>query len=164
MRTVTSRHRREVDSSVAAIDHRFSRLGTEADDLWPSELWFPMRLDSSPDAGGSGGHGPVRYHCSAREPESVTFTFDSVFGSTRWVGWHRFHVQATTEGALVEHLIELELPTWQYLQWKVLVEPLHDALIENLFEKAARLSPTPNWSGWVRLLRRIRPAIRGDQS
>lgn len=157
MRSVINYHHRDVDSSAAAIDQRFSFLGTETDDLWPSELWFPMRLDATPDAGGAGGHGPVRYHCSARKPQTVVFTFDSVLGSTKWVGQHTFSVRPAAAGATVEHLIELEVPGWQYFQWKLVVEPLHNALIENLLEKAAGLPPTTRWSAWVRLLRLLMP-------
>jgi hypothetical protein len=164
MATVQNVHRREVACAPGDIDRRFSALGTAEDDLWPREQWFGMHLDASPDNHGAGGHGPVRYHCCRREPGEAVFCFDSVLGSTNWQGTHRFSVQPSAAGALVEHRIDLSLPLKEWLSWRFVVEPLHDALIENLLDKADGRPPATKWTWWVRLLRRLAPATRGDHS
>jgi hypothetical protein len=48
-----------------------------------------------------------------------------------------------------------------WAKWRILVEPMHDALIEDAFDRAEhryRSEPTgrSRWSLWVRLLRRMR--------
>lgn len=42
---VRNRHSRELDRPVAEVEALLSTLGTRDDALWPTHLWFPMRLD-----------------------------------------------------------------------------------------------------------------------
>ena len=158
---ITNCHSRVRPASVAEVDARLERLGTPGDDLWPSERWFAMVLDATPAEGGRGGHGPVRYRAEERGPGVVSFRFERLLGSRRWKGQHRFVVSQTPSGALLEHAVELSVPVWQYLQWIALVGPLHDAVLEDLLDKAEGRTPQRRLSLWVRLLRRAFPAIRG---
>ena len=155
--TIRNEHTREVPVSASDMDARLSTLGLPEDAVWPTEVWFPMRLKAPVEAGGSGGHGPVRYHASHRAPGEVTFAFDSILGSTRWEGSHSFSVQAAPRGCRLTHLVELRVPLWQGIQWYVLVGPLHDAVLEDLLDKAATGTPGRRWSPWIRALRRVFP-------
>ena len=157
--TISNAHERALVDPAAHVDALLSRLGTPDDRLWPSEVWLSARLDASPDAGGAGGHGRVRYHCSERAPGMVTFTFDEVNGSRRWNGRHRFTLLSNRTGCTLRHVVELRLPLREALQWQVLIRPLHDAILEDLLDKAAGRPPSRAWSAWVRTLRRVVPSV-----
>lgn len=154
-------HQRHLSLTAQEVDQRLSRLGTPADDLWPSDKWIPIVLDASPDDGGAGGHGPVRYHCSERRPGLVRFTFDEVLGSNSWDGYHQLTVTPQGETCTLQHTIRVRTRLWPYIQWLVMVRPLHDALLEDLLAQAAGV-PAPKWSGWVRLLRSVQPAPKAS--
>ncbi len=152
-------HERLLAASSGEVDALLDDLGRDTDALWPRHLWFPMRLDRPVAAGGKGGHGPVRYRCTMRAPGRVAFEFDSILGSPHWHGGHRFLVRTHPEGSVLVHELDLEVPRRQYLQWVVLVGPLHDAVLEDLLDRAEGVV-TARWSPWVRLLRLVLPAVR----
>ena len=154
-------HSRALAAPAGEIDARLGALGSAADDLWPAGRWFAMVLDAPGAEGGRGGHGPVRYRCSERRPGRVKVTFDRLLGSARWNGFHRFVVTPTPSGSLLEHSVELTVPVCQYLQWAALVGPLHDAVLEDLLDKAAGQGVRRPLDPWVRFLRRVFPTIRG---
>lgn len=156
---IRNTHRRHLAAAIGEVDILLSGLGSDTDALWPRHLWFPMRLDRPLAAGATGGHGPVRYHCTVRARGRVYFEFDSILGSTRWHGGHRFVVHPRPDGSVLVHELELEIPLRQYVQWILLVGPLHDAVLEDLLNGADGVA-TPRWSVWVRLLRRALPAVR----
>ncbi|WP_186441806.1 hypothetical protein [Micrococcus luteus] len=62
-------------------------------------------------------------------------------------------------GSVLVHELELEVPLPQYMQWIFLVGPLHDAVLEDLLDRADGVAAA-RWSLWVRLLRRALPAVR----
>lgn len=157
MATIRNQHARDVPIPVADMDARLSTLGRPGDEVWPGEAWFPMRLNASVAEGGAGGHGPVRYHASHRAPGEVSFTFDSILGSSRWEGSHTFTVHEMPGGCRLTHLVELRVPLWQAVQWQVLVGPLHDAVLEDLLDKAVSGTPARRWTPWIRVLRRVYP-------
>ncbi|MCX0276574.1 SRPBCC family protein [Brevibacterium sp. CS2] len=161
---VRNRQSRDLDRPAAEVAALLSTLGTRDDGLWPVHLWFPMRLDGPPLVGAAGGHGPVRYHCTERSPDAVTFAFDSILGSRHWRGFHRFVVVPSARGSRLVHDLELRIGPWRRLQWAVLVGPLHDAVLEDLLDRAAGVTGPPRWSPWVRLLRRVYPRIRARGS
>lgn len=140
-------------------------FGGPTDRLWPRDRWFPLRLDRPLATGARGGHGPVRYTCVAHGQGLTRFAFRRILGSDRWRGEHRCHVTAEGAGTRLTHVVEPSLPAWQRLQWAVLVGPLHDAVLEDLLDRAAAATGTPSpapaqRTPWVRLLRRLFPQVR----
>lgn len=81
-----------------------------------------------------------------------------ILGSPRWRGAHSFVVHPRTSGSELVHSLELEIPLRQYVQWLVLVGPLHDAVLEDLLDRAEGVA-TARWSWWVRLVRRAVPGV-----
>ena len=156
---IRNTHRRHLAATTGEVDTLLDGLGSNTDALWPRHLWFPMRLDRPVAAGAKGGHGPVRSRCPARARGCVVFEFDTILGSPHWHGEHRFVVHPRPIGSVLVHELELEVPLPQYMQWIFLVGPLHDAVLEDLLDRADGVAAA-RWSLWVRLLRRALPAVR----
>ncbi|MEU7532206.1 SRPBCC family protein [Saccharothrix sp. NPDC042600] len=118
---------------------------------WPARDWPPLVLDRPLGVGADGGHGFVRYRCTAYEPgRRVEFTFDPRIGL---VGTHAFEV---VPGG-VRHVIRGHLTGWMRLGWPLAVRWLHDALLEDLLDDLSAQAGVEfrraRWSWWVRVLR-----------
>ena len=137
-------HTRQVPNPAELVDR--------VPDLWPSPRWPPLVLDRPLGPGATGGHAFVRYRCTAHVPgRRVEFTFDPAIGL---VGTHTFEV---VPGGL-RHTLVGRARGWTRLTWPLAIRWLHDALIEDLMDNAARAAGHPpahpnRWSPWVRLLR-----------
>ncbi|QFZ22568.1 hypothetical protein [Saccharothrix syringae] len=120
-------------------------------ELWPAH-WPPLVLDRPLTTGATGGHGFVRYRCTEHVPgRRAVFTFAPGVGIT---GTHTF--EAVPEG--LRHTIVGHTYGWARLGWPLAIRWLHDALLEDLLDNAARAAGHPpvhpnRWSPWVRLLR-----------
>jgi hypothetical protein len=152
--SVVNTHTRALSADADSVDALVSTLGTPHDALWPTDRWFPMVLDGPLEKGGTGGHGPVGYHCTERAPGRARFEFDAVLRSRAWRGYHQFTVEPSSAGSTLQHVIRVRLPLLQYLLWLVMVRPLHDALLEDLLDRAQGVTGR-RWSVWVRFLRAV---------
>jgi hypothetical protein len=151
-------HERLIAVPAERLAPLVDRVGGPDDIVWPSPEWPPMVLDRPVSVGATGGHGPIRYHVTGYEPgRRVAFAFDPD------VGLHGTHV-LTVEPAgparsVVRHVLEGRLTGSARLTWPVAIRWLHDAVLEDLFDRAeAAVGTGPErparWSPWVRLLRR----------
>lgn len=170
MSSIRNVHERLLAVPIDQARRLLAGLGTATDQLWPSDHWPPLVLADGLEVGSDGGHGIVTYHVSARTPDLVEFTFDPPFGL---VGTHRFELAAAGSGALLRHVLEAEAVGSMRLGWPLVVRPLHDALIEDLFdrfEQAVGTAVRTPWSGPVRRLRkafswsRPKPGTRPQQA
>jgi len=90
-----------------------------------------MRLDRRLEIGSHGGHGPVRYRVRRHEPgREVAFEFTPAFPL---VGEHRCEV---LDGGVLVHTLEGRPTSWLHLGWPLYFRWLHDALIEDAFDRA----------------------------
>jgi len=146
---------------AASIDHAgrlIDGLASPGDRLWPRDRWPAMRLDRPLQVGAEGGHGPIRYVVDAYEPgHSVRFRFTAPHG---FVGTHGFDVEALDDARVrIRHVLDMRVEGPARWSWPVLYRPLHDALIEDAFDRAESQFggqvQRPRWSGWVRILRRL---------
>ncbi|MEV8436613.1 SRPBCC family protein [Actinosynnema sp. NPDC051121] len=141
------------------IENVHTRLFPDSDglvdrlvELWPSDRWPPLVLDRPLGVGADGGHGFVRYRCTHHTPgRRAEFVFDPRIGM---VGTH---VLEAVPGGL-RHTLTGRPRGAMRLVWPLAVRWLHDALIEDLLDNAARAAGHPpvrpaRWSPWVRLLR-----------
>lgn len=157
-------HRRDFAVAPETLGLLLDTLSSAEDRIWPSDNWPMMRLDRPLGVGAAGGHGPIRYVVEAYEPGvSIVFRFT---GPEGFDGTHTFSVEPLSEGARLSHVLTMDTSGKASLSWALVYRPLHDALVEEAFDRAAAAVgeplATPPWSLWVRMLRAIvrRPRAR----
>ena len=149
-------HERTIPQPKEAIIPLFHTLSSKEDLLWPKEKWPAMKLDKGLEAGSKGGHGPIRYFIKAYQPMSfVEFEFTRPKG---FIGTHKLEViPLDNQKSMIKHTIDMKVRGKSILQWHLEIRSLHDALIEDAFDKLENRFrddkvKTP-WTPWVRFLR-----------
>ncbi|GAA3394776.1 DUF2867 domain-containing protein [Cryptosporangium minutisporangium] len=150
-------HSRELAASPSAVAPLIDGLAGPDDAFWPTG-WPPLRFDGPLGVGASGGHGPIRYSVTEYEPgRRLRCAFDPAIGVR---GYHEFRVEPMDVGRVrLVHEIDAALRGGMRLGWPLAIRWLHDALIEDAFDNAERVTTgavaSPHrWSLWVRLLRK----------
>lgn len=165
---VANVHKRSFKASPKAVGALIDSLSSNKDIVWPHEKWPKLKLSEGLCINSVGGHGPVRYYVEEYEPSKrVKFRFadkTTTFASGL-SGYHCFElVEANSDSGNQEvvlmHSLVGEISGWMYIKWPIMVRPLHDALIEDSLDKAARvLGEEPKhparWSYWVTFLRTL---------
>ena len=163
---VHNAHERVYNSDANSVGALIDSLATSEDRLWPTERWPPMRLDQPLTVGAKGGHGPIRYaveqYISGRR---VFFRFLAPRG---FKGAHGFEVEPRGNRTVLRHVLQMETSGLALLSWHLVFRPLHDALIEDAFDKAAASIGRPaarpaGWSPYVRVLRAVFKAVRDSK-
>ncbi|TWP50269.1 SRPBCC family protein [Lentzea tibetensis] len=119
-------------------------------ELWPP-AWGRMEFDRPLGVGADGGHGPIRYRCTAIEPgRRVEFAFTGLTGT---------HV-LEADGTTLRHTLLGDFPLLPRLRWAFVIRWLHDACLEDFLDRAETAAGRPperpaRWSVWVRLVRRV---------
>lgn len=152
-------HERVLPRPIAEVAPLLDSLASPGDRLWPRRSWPAMKLDRPLGLGAAGGHGPVRYFVSAFESgRSVTFTFA---GPPGFDGFHRFEViERSPVETVLRHTLRMKARGRALLTWPFVFRPLHDALLEDLLDRAAAELGVPparsaRWSAGVVVLRHL---------
>ena len=153
--SVVNVHERDFAVPGDALGALIDSLSSKDDRLWPKGRWPAMRFDGALAVGAKGGHGPIRYDVEAYEPGRhlrLRFTAPSGF-----LGTHSFEVVPLPPGSRLRHVLEMDTSGVAKVAWPLVFRPLHDALLEDLLDRAAlSLGATPRnatWSSRVRILR-----------
>ncbi|MFG2668464.1 DUF2867 domain-containing protein [Streptomyces sp. NPDC048387] len=136
-RTVRNVHHRIVEAPAATVGALLDRLSSPDDPLFPTPVWPAMVLDRPLGPGADGGHGRVRYRVTAHAPgRSVRFdTTDDGVGT----GFHRFDVEPLGPGRCrISHVLEVTMGARAFVLWKLMIQPLHDTMVEEAFDNAER--------------------------
>lgn len=156
---VVNVHERRLPVPADEVGRLLDRLGGPEDPLWPTPTWVRMVLDGPVAVGAAGGHGPIRYRVTCHEPgRRVEFTFDPGVGL---VGTHTCSVRPTSPTtSVLRHVIDAETSGRMRGLWPLVVRPLHDAVVEDLLDRAeAAVGTGPDrparWSPWVVALRAL---------
>lgn len=112
-------------------------LGSRQDRMWPSQRWPAMVLrDGGIAVASAGGHGPIRYVVEQYEPGRL-----AKFRFTRprsWSGSHAFVVWPLPDGRTrLNHTLRMKTRGVGTLLWFLIFRPLHDAVIEDAFDRVA---------------------------
>jgi len=154
-------HKRRIQAAEARVASILDSLSGPQDELWPHESWPPMLLDPGLVNGARGGHGPVRYTVADYVPgRKVTFRFDRKGLAGGLEGTHCFEITANGDSVILSHVLEAGCGLSMWAKWKAVIEPLHDALIEDAFDKVECRMSGEGWvpSGWsprVKFLRSL---------
>lgn len=158
-------HDRELAVPAEEAGALLDTMGGPGDALWPVPAWPAMCLDRPLRVGSAGGHGPIRYRVTGYSPgRMLECTFDPGIGL---VGTHMLTVEPLGPGSCrLRHELRGRLSGTGRLTWPLAIRWLHDALLEDLLDRAERrLGGRParpaRWSPWVRLLNRFAAARVG---
>lgn len=149
-------HKREIRKPVKNVLQLFTTLSTKSDRIWPLDKWPPIRLKNGLKMGSKGGHGPIRYEVIDFNPNShIEFKFQRPRGFN---GTHKFEItELNSENTEIMHTIRMTTSGMATLKWLLAIRCLHDALIEDAFDKVENQLVQNNlkteWSLWVKILR-----------
>jgi hypothetical protein len=124
------------------------RWGSDDDRLWPRDRWPATRLDGPLQVGTSGGHGPVRYVVNEYE-RGRRLVLD-----LRAPRGLEGRLLFEADGHVLRHVIDADLRGRMRVAWPLVLQPVHDALIGDLLDRAAG-TPSRPFSVRVRLFRRL---------
>lgn len=158
---ITSVHERRFAAGIEETGRLIDSLAGPEDRLWPREQWPPMAFDRGLSEGAAGGHGPIRYRVREHNPGlRAVFEFDQEGVAAGLHGIHYFEAEAQGRESILRHVIKAEGGPSTWLQWQLVIRPLHDALLRDSLDLAEQaLTGTVKnpaaWSPWVRFLRRM---------
>ncbi|MFB7054874.1 DUF2867 domain-containing protein [Streptomyces vinaceus] len=137
MRTVRNVHERIIHAPADRVGALLDRVSAADDPLFPTPVWPAMVLDRPLGVGADGGHGRVRYRVTAYVP-GRSVRFDTT-GQAMGQGYHRLDVEPLgPDRCRVVHVLELAMPMGPFLQWKAAIQPVHDTMIEEVFDNVER--------------------------
>ena len=154
---VTNFHKREITQPKSEIAKLFKTLATENDMMLATDKWSPMKLDKGLQVGSKGGHGPIKYFVTDyQQDKSITFQFDL----TGFNGFHKFELrELETDKTELSHIIDMTTSGSATLKWALAIRWLHDAYIEDAFDKVenhfTKDKKSSEWSWWVKTLRKV---------
>ncbi|MGQ0841045.1 SRPBCC family protein [Actinokineospora sp.] len=156
---IDNMHRRDLPVDPTRAGELLDRIVGTDSPLWPTDTWPPLLLDRPLGVGAAGGHGPIRYTCTAYTPgRLVEFTFAPGLGVR---GTHTLEVLDGPGGtSVLRHVLRGRPEGTGRAAWPLAIRWLHDALLEDLLDRAAAAVGHPparraRWSPWVRVLRRL---------
>ena len=150
-------HKRIIDRPISEIGQLLHTLATDNYQIIATDKWPKMKLDNGLQIGSKGGHGPIRYFIADLELNKfVKFQFDM----KGFEGFHKFEImELGTEKTEIVHLIDMETSGIATMKWLFAFRWLHDAFIEDAFDKVENRFRKDQklsvWSLWVRLLRKV---------
>ena len=125
------------------------RIAAEPEVVWDllmampgpnGQLWPPgvptMRFDGPLALGAYGRHGPIHYQVTFLDPTARNLVFE-FREPTGLVGRHSFHVRTDgKEGAVLRHEVVANPEGWMRLKWPLIIRWVHDAVVEEILDRA----------------------------
>lgn len=149
-------HQRTINQPKSNISPLLATLSTPDDAIWPKGKWPPMRFKDGLKVGAKGGHGPIRYSIEKYMPgDLIQFRFSKPSG---FDGVHRFEIkEIDEEHTEIKHVVDAEADFRSYLSWVFVIRWLHDAVVEDAFDRLENRflteKKTTRWSLWVKFWR-----------
>jgi hypothetical protein len=150
-------HKREISQPKSEVAKLFKTLATDNDLMLATDKWSPIKLDKGLQVGSTGGHGPIKYFVTDyQQDNSITFKFDL----KGFDGFHKFEISETEPNKTkLTHVIEMTTSGSATLKWALAIRWLHDAYIEDAFDKVenhfTKDKKSSEWNWWVKTLRKI---------
>lgn len=150
-------HKRTLNQPKNKVTELLKTLSTENDRIWPKEKWPEMKFKDGIQIGAKGGHGPIRYSVEKYNPnEIIQFRFSKPKGFN---GIHKFEIQELgKEKTEIKHTIDMTTAGKGTLIWTFAIRSLHNALIEDGFDKLennfSEHQKSTSWNFWVKFIRK----------
>lgn len=131
---VTNIHTRTIRASRADIWKLMETLSTDNDKVVATHKWPKVVLDKGLTLGSRGGHGPIGYTIQDfKPPELIQFNFTKPLG---FHGFHKFEIREIEDNKTeIKHTLEMNASVKAYILWIVGIRWLHDAFMEDAFDK-----------------------------
>lgn len=127
-------HERTLLTSRADAWRLIVNLGSKHELLWPKR-WPAMRFDRPLGLGAAGGHGPIGYYVQDLVPEeSIRFRFTAPRG---FEGYHEFRILPQLGSLTFRHTVRVKTRGLATAYWLLILRPVHDALVEDLMDRAS---------------------------
>ena len=150
-------HKRIIEKPIIDIARLLNTLATENDMMLATDRWPRMRLDKGLQVGSKGGHGLIKYFVTEYVHEkSITFQFDM----KGLYGYHKYSlIELGSYKTELSHTLEITTTGSATLRWAIAIRWLHDAYIEDAFDKVEdyfkKDKRSINWNLYVRILRKV---------
>jgi hypothetical protein len=151
-------HKRTIHQPKKKVVQLFKTLATSEDLIWPYENWPAIRFKDGLRIGSKGGHGRVKYTIvEFVDGEYIKFQFSKPEGL---IGFHGLKIDAIDQNKTeISHVINANTSFKTTFLWVFVIRWLHDALIEDAFDKVENyyLSDKKeiHYNLWVKLLREV---------
>lgn len=149
-------HKRTIYQPKTKVVELLLTLATENDKIWPTANWPAIKFKEGIKIGSKGGHGPIRYTIEKYDPnEIIQFRFSK---PDDFIGIHKFEIKELGEKKTeISHTIDMNVKGKGMLTWFLGIRSLHNALIEDAFDKFennfSEKQKSTKWNFWVRILR-----------
>ena len=150
-------HTRKIDKPINEVVKLFNTLATDTDMMVATDKWPRIKLDNGLQVGSKGGHGPIKYFVTEYQPQKlIQFQFDMV----GFNGFHKFELlELENNRTKLLHIVDMTTNGWATLKWSLAIRWLHDAFIEDAFDKVenhfTKEKKITTWNWWVKTLRNI---------
>ena len=150
-------HKRIINQPKIKVVEMIKTLSTEEDKIWPTEKWPAIKFKEGLKIGAKGGHGPIKYSVEIYHPsEVIQFRFLKPKGFN---GIHKFELRDLTDKKTeIKHTIDMNTVGEGTLSWILGIRFLHNALIEDAFDKLennfSENKKSTSWNFWVIFLRK----------
>tara|TARA_R100001369_G_scaffold30604_1_gene54433 strand:+ start:160 stop:669 length:510 start_codon:yes stop_codon:yes gene_type:complete len=127
-------HKRTLYGPIEKLAAFFMTLATYIDLAWPFENCPILRFKDGLKVGIKAGHGCIRYTIiNFKEDKYAKFMFSKPEGFN---GTHEFKIIETLDrNSEIIHEIKMQISTKGTLFWVFIIRWLHDALMEDAFDK-----------------------------
>ena|SRR5579859_5644370 len=149
-------HKRRLYTSPEDAWRLIANLGSKHELLWPHG-WPGIRFDRPLGLGATGNHGPISYYVEEYSPpELIRFRVTHPKG---FDGYHEFRIAPQIGSLSFRHTVRMRTRGAATWLWLLVIRPLHDAMVEDIMDRASSYSSGHEfhspWSLWVRFLRQI---------
>ena len=136
-------HKRSINQPKEKVSQLFKTLATSEDLVWPYENWPAIKFKDGLQVGSKGGH--------------IKFQFSKPDG---FIGFHELKIREIHKNETeIRHEIHVKANFKASLLWVFVIRWLHDALIEDAFDKVENYFTTDKkvstYNLWVKLLREV---------
>ena len=151
-------HKRIVYQPKEKVSLLFKTLASSEDLVWPNENWPSMKFKDELKVGSKGGHGLIRYTIiDFKAGEYIKFQFSKPEGFN---GTHELKISPISKDETeICHEIKMQTSLKATFFWIVIVSWLHDALIEEAFDKVENYfaihKKVTKYNAWVNFLRGV---------